>query len=61
MKVICIDNFNRDHISDYLVCSNVSEHYGQMIVDMLNLNSGENSSDYYRVVEDDYKLYDAYE
>ncbi|PAD70588.1 hypothetical protein CHH83_01950 [Bacillus sp. 7586-K] len=58
MKVICVDNFARETHDDVLVCENVNDFYGKFIVNMLNEKlSGEHSSDYYRLVEDDYKLY----
>lgn len=58
MKIICVDNFARDYVSDSLVCENVSKYYGEFLVKQLNEKlSGEHSSDYYRLVEDDYKLY----
>jgi hypothetical protein len=58
MKIICVDNFARETHDDTLVCENVSEYYGKILVDLLNDKlSGEHSSDYYKLVEDDYKLY----
>lgn len=36
MKIVCIDNFNREHVSDVLVAENVPEHYANRIVDALN-------------------------
>lgn len=59
MKIISIDNFDRESVSDKLICENVSKHYGEIIVDLLNENySGENSLSYYKLVEDDYVLYE---
>ena len=57
MKIIGVDNFARESVSDILVCSEISEYYGQKIVDMLNLDSGQNSLYYYLLVPDDHKLY----
>lgn len=58
MKIICVDNFARETHDDVLVCENANDFYGEFIVNMLNEKlSGEHSSDYYRLVEDDYKLY----
>lgn len=58
MKIICVDNFNRDGHSDELVCENVNEFYGKRITTFLNAKfSGETSSDFYRLVEDEHKLY----
>lgn len=58
MKIIRIDNFNRDSISDILVAENVSELYALIIVEFLNEKySGEASSYFYIYRSDDYKLY----
>ncbi len=58
MKIIQIDNFDRDYISDVLVCENVNEFYGKIILDFLNKNhSTDTGQNYYRLVENDYKLY----
>jgi hypothetical protein len=58
MKIIRVDNFDREHVSDVLVCDNVNEYYGKFIVGELNRNfSGESSPDYYKLVDDNYALY----
>ncbi len=58
MKIICTDNFDRESVSDRLVCSNVSEYYGRSIVDSLNDKlSGNESFNFYRLVDNDYELY----
>lgn len=58
MKIICVDNFDRDTKDDTLVCENVNEYYGKILVNFLNDKlSGEHSSDFYRLVEDNHKLY----
>ena len=60
MKIICTDNFDRETISDKLVCENVNEYYGNLIVDFLNDKlSGDHSDDFYKLVEDGHKLYDT--
>ena len=55
MKIIKADNFDRDTESDYLVCDNVGEYYGNLIVDLLNANN-KNEENYFRLVSRDYKL-----
>lgn len=58
MKIICTDNFGRETVNDRLVCENVNEFYGSKIVEFLNERySGDYSSDFYRLVNDDYRLY----
>ena len=59
MKIINTDNFNREDHSDSLVCENVSECYGEIIVNALNSKlSGNASPNYYRLVPDNYELYE---
>lgn len=58
MKIICKDNFDRESVNDTLVCENVSEYYGEIIVDFLNAKlSGDYSPNFYRLVDDEYELY----
>ncbi len=57
MKVIASDNFNRDNVSDFLVCGNVCEYYGNLIVKFLNDREGEYSPYFYSLVSDDHELY----
>jgi len=59
MKIICTDNFDRESISDRLVCENISEYYGKIIVDFLNEKwGGDYGPNYYKLVPDDHKLYE---
>ncbi|QJI52425.1 hypothetical protein [Psychrobacillus phage Perkons] len=58
MKVICVDNYDRDTHDDKLVCENVNEFYAKKITDFLNEKfSGDSSDDYFKAVDDDHKLY----
>ena len=58
MKIICKSNFDLDYINDRLVCENINTYYGEKLVDFLNKTlSGDNSHDFYVLVEDDYTLY----
>ena len=56
MKIISVDNFNRDEVSDKLIAENVNNYYGNEIVKFLN-KEDENSEDFYKLVENDHKLY----
>ena len=59
MKIVNCDNFDRDYHPDKLVCENVPEYYAQTIADALNEKfGGEESSNYFKVVADDYVLYE---
>jgi hypothetical protein len=55
MKIIAVDNLNRDEVSDILIAENVHKGYGELLVDLLNKRS---SSRYFKLVEDNYKLYE---
>jgi len=58
MKIICVDGFKREgpgH-SDMPVALQLSKRTGALIVELLNNNEPQDSCDYYKLVEDDYKL-----
>lgn len=57
MKIICIDNYNRDHISDSVVAENVKEDDAKLIERLLNNYFPIDHEDYYKAVKDDYRLY----
>jgi hypothetical protein len=58
MKIICVDNFDHEIVSDYLVCENINMYYGECVVEYLNNKfSGEHLSSFYRLVPDNYKLF----
>ena len=56
-KIICTDNFNREHVAESLVADNVNSYYAKDIVDFLNSRESEGSPDYYKVVDSDYNLW----
>lgn len=55
MKVIAIDNYDREYISDRLIKENITEEEGKRIADFHNEFCGDGW--YHKVVNDDYKLY----
>jgi len=57
MKIIGIDNLNRDNVDDILICENIQTSYINHIISMLNNNIGNHDGYYYKAVKDDYKLY----
>lgn len=58
MKIVKVDNFDRDTYDDVLICDNINEYYGKIVVEALNNKlSGDRSDAYFRLVEDEYKLY----
>jgi len=58
MKIILVDNFDRDRINDILIAENLNEIWGKRIVDFLcDKYSHHNSPDWFRLVGDDYKLH----
>ena len=58
MKIIKIDNFGREYISDQLIAENVVDFYAKIIVEALNKRCHDNSPDYFIVVADDYELFE---
>ena len=55
MKKIIINNYGNEAISDKLLCENINEYYAKKVCDILN--NTEDECYYFKVVEDDYKLY----
>jgi len=54
-----IDNYDRELYDDVLISENIkNEYYGKLIVELLNNDSKRSDSDYFRLVEDDYKLFE---
>ena len=61
MKIIMVDNFNREgpgH-NDKLIVGAVDKWWGETIVSLLNDHHSKdpNNPDFFKLVEDDYKLY----
>ncbi len=58
MKIIAVDSFNRDTESDSLICENISEYYGNQILNFLNSKYlGDESPVFFRLVKDAHKLH----
>lgn len=58
MKIIQVDNFDRDNVADKLVCSNIENLlYGEAMLARLNTQfSGASASLYFRMVPDEHPL-----
>jgi len=56
MKIIRVDNFDRESKSDVLVAEKVNSSYGSLIVELLNQSADE--EDFFKLVEDKFKLYE---
>jgi hypothetical protein len=54
MKIVMIDNYNRDSVADVLVAENVHEYYGELLVKFLNSQAG--SDQYFVLKPDEYRL-----
>lgn len=55
MKIIAVDNYNRESIADVLVCENVTNTYiGDLITEFLNSRA---TDSYYKLVDDEYRLW----
>jgi len=61
MKIILVDNFNREGPGhdDKLIAKVTDKFWGERIVELLNAWSQRDphTSDFFKLVEDDYKLY----
>ena len=59
MKIIRTDNFDRESVSEYVVAENLSPFWGETILRVMieNLTS-DNEPDWFKLVEDDYQLYE---
>lgn len=58
LKIIAIDNFDRESVADLLVADNVHENYANEIADFLQQRYGGNYAPrFYKVVDDDHKLW----
>lgn len=58
MKLIAVDNFDRDTYDDVLVCENIAFHdCAEAMCEALNTRcAGNYSETFYKVVDDDYVL-----
>ncbi len=57
MKIIAIDNFDRDRVRDVLIAENVHANYIDEIVELLQKKHGGNYASYYYTARpDDYVL-----
>lgn len=56
-KIILTDSFARETISDILIAENVNPAYAQDIVNDLNRYKSPHNPQWFRLVDDDYKLY----
>lgn len=61
-KVILVDNFGRDTVSDELLQENLTDEAAQEMADEYNkAHAGQSYPYFARAVSDDHKLYDAFE
>lgn len=59
MKIICVDNFDRELYPDVLIAEGITNKVlGEFMVESLNNKySGAQSSQFYKLVPDDYVLF----
>lgn len=57
MKIIIVDNYDRDYIADTVIAEKVHSTYAQKICDFLNNESDSHSQEFFKVVTDNYELY----
>ena len=56
MKIICVDNYDREDHDDDLIAENVGKYYAEYIVRLLNNTEDMDSPNYFKAVEDNYQL-----
>lgn len=62
MKIIDTDNFGGDYPAETVIAAELkSQYFADLICKLLNEDGGLNSSRYYKVVPDDYKLLPGFE
>lgn len=57
MKIIAVDNYDRETRSDTLVATGLNEYHAVWIVELLNADTQRDNEAHYRAVPDEYKLY----
>lgn len=58
MRIIKVSNLDKETVSDIVIAEKVHNYYVKFITTELNRAwSGDSSPDFFRVVEDDYKLH----
>lgn len=58
MKVIKISNFDLETVSDTVIAEGIIQYYAESIAELLNKEfGGDDSPDYFKAVENNYKLY----
>ena len=57
MKIIGVDNYDRETVSDDLIAENVNPWNAKRIVDLLNEKESEDSNWFFKAVPDDHKLF----
>lgn len=61
MKIIMVDNFDRELHADRLIAENVDETWGKRIVEWLNSRySGDYAPDYFKLVANETKLAEGF-
>ena len=59
MKIVAYDNFNRENVSEFVVVENIKLGYEHLLLKPLTNTECNNGDWCYKLVEDDYVLYDG--
>ena len=57
MKIIAVSNHNLENVSDKHIASNLNKYYGELILALLQKGVGDSDMYWFKLVDDDYKLY----
>jgi len=61
MKIIGVSNFDNESAADILICENISEYFGNIVVAYLNEIAGEYDDYYFKLVDNDHKQWKGME
>ncbi len=61
LKIICVDNYGREHVPEVLIADNVSEYWAYRIAEVLNDSVKSDGDEYFKSVPDDHKLWHGIE
>lgn len=57
MKIIIVDNYDREGVADVLVAEKVDPYWGEKMVDTMNYNRTDYDDKYFKLVKDNYDLW----
>lgn len=56
-KIVGHDNLDRDYVSEILICDNLNEYWGKIIIKFLQDQATDHDTYFPKLVTQDYELY----